>query len=342
MALLEFHRAGMYCPQADIFVDPWHKVDRALITHGHADHARWGHKYYLCTHSAKPVMQHRLGKDMYIESVGFGEKKHIHGVEFSFHPAGHILGAAQIRVAYKGEVWVVSGDYKVEADGLAEPFEPVPCHTFITESTFGLPVYRWKPDTEIFQEIDQWWKANQDAGKVSILCGYSLGKAQRLIQGLNPETGPVFTHGAVENINEVMRAQGVKLLPTRRVHAGLTKKELAGGMVVAPPSVLGSAWLRQFAPYTEAIASGWMALRGARRRRAVQRGFILSDHADWTGLNRAIRETGAQRVGVTHGYTHVFARWLRDQGLDAFEVDTQFEGELGEINESSQKEADNS
>jgi len=338
MSLLTFTTNGIYCPKADVYIDPWGRVDRALITHGHADHARWGHKSYLCTHEAKPVIQFRLGEDAKIESTSYGEKHTINGVTFSFHPAGHIIGSAQIRVSHKDEVWVVSGDYKIADDGLAIPFEPVQCNHFITESTFGLPVYKWKSQEEVFQSINEWWKKNQAEEKVTVITGYSLGKAQRIIQHLDSSIGKIYTHGAVENVNEVLRLQGVKLPDTTKVTKEISRKAYKGNIVVAPPSALNSAWMNKFRPYSEGIASGWMALRGARRRRAVDRGFVLSDHADWEGLNRAIEETGAERVFVTHGYSNIFAKWLNDKGIYAEEIETQFEGELGEIGESSQED----
>ena len=336
MPLLEFNDKGIYCPPADVYIDPWKPVERALITHGHADHSRWGNKHYLCTESAKPVIRYRLG-DVQIQTVRFGEKLSHNGVDFSFHPAGHILGSAQIRVEHQGEVWVVSGDYKLEDDGLSEPFEPVPCHTFITESTFGLPVYRWQEQSKVFEEINAWWRKNKAERKVSLLTAYALGKAQRLMRGLDESIGPIFTHGAIENTNQVMRRQGVRLPKAKKVSAKFKKEDYVGGMVIAPPSALSAPWMRKFKPLSIGIASGWMALRGARRRRAADRGFILSDHADWNGLNEAITATGAERIIVTHGYTNIFTRWLREErGLDAVEAQTEFEGELSEDNETEE------
>ena len=337
MALLEFREAGIYCPQADIYIDPWKPVKKALITHGHSDHARWGHDYYLCTHTAKPVIKYRLG-NIKVESLGWAETKSINGVTVSFHPAGHIIGSAQIRVAYKGEVWVASGDYKTENDGLCEPFEPVACQHFITESTFGLPVYKWKDQTTVYRDINQWWANNKAAGKVSVLTGYALGKAQRILHHLNPDIGPIFTHGAVENVNEVIRAQGIALPATTRIVQGMKAKDFIGSMVIATPSATGSAWMKKFKPVSIGMASGWMSLRGTRRRRAADRGFVLSDHADWDGLNQAIEATGAQHIYVTHGYTNVFSRWLREKGYDAHELDTAFEGELSELQETADHE----
>jgi len=339
MDLLTFTNQGIYCAQADVYIDPYGKpVKRALITHGHSDHARWGHQHYLCTDLAKPVIQYRLGPQMKIESVPFGKTVHINGVQFSFHPAGHIIGSAQIRVEYKGEVWVASGDYKVAPDGLTTPFEPIQCHAFITESTFGLPVYRWEDQALTFQKINEWWASNKAAGKTTIITGYALGKAQRLLAGLNPEIGTIFTHGAVENINEVLRQQGIPLPDTVRITAEHKKKDFIGNLVLTTPSSINTNYIKRMAPHSIGIASGWMALRGTRRRRAVDRGFVLSDHADWEGLNEAIKTTGATKVFVTHGYTSIFAKWLREQGYDAYEEQTQYEGELSEISESTQKE----
>ena len=241
----------------------------------------------------------------------------------SFHPAGHVPGSAQIRVEHTGEVWVVSGDYKTEGDGLAEPFAPLTCHSFITECTFGLPVFRWRPQALVMQDIARWWAANAAAGKTSILGAYSFGKAQRVMAALPPQ-GPILTHGAVEDITAILRAQGYPLPPTIRVTPAVTAKTHPGALVIAPPAALGSAWANRFAPADQAFASGWMAVRGIRRRRSLGTGFALSDHADWDGLNAAIRATGAGRVFVTHGYTTPFRHWLETQGYDAGIVETGY------------------
>lgn len=337
MALLEFTADGIYCPQADVHLDPWRPVKKALITHGHADHARWGSKQYLCTTTAAPVIRHRLNLTDNLQTVGFGETITINGVDFSFHPAGHIPGSAQIRVAHQGEVWVFSGDYKLEHDGISEPFEPVKCHTFITESTFGLPVYHWKSQQEVFAEINDWWRRNQSAGKVSVIAGYALGKSQRILRNIDPGIGKIFLHGAIRSVTSLFPST-MHLPDATYVSQEMKKKDFEGGLVVCPPSALGTPWLRRFDPYSLGIASGWMGLRGARRRRAADRGFVLSDHADWPALNRAVRETGASRVYVTHGYAGIFAKWLNTLGLEAHEVRTQYEGELGEIAEAGTEE----
>jgi putative mRNA 3-end processing factor len=323
--VLTFTDKGIYCPAGGFYIDPWRPVDHALITHGHSDHARPGHATYLTTKAALPVIRHRLGA-ITAAGIAFGETIRIGGVTVSFHPAGHVPGSAQIRVEQAGEVWVVSGDYKTEADGLAEAFEPVPCHTFITECTFGMPIYHWQPQARIMADISDWWAGNAAVGRTSVLAAYSFGKAQRLMAGLAP-IGPILTHGAVEDVTRILRNQGYALPETIRVVPGVDAKSHPGALVIAPPSALGSGWLDRFGPTDQAFASGWMAIRGLARRRAPGTGFALSDHADWAGLNAAIRATGAERVFVTHGYTTTFRRWLAEQGYDAGIVQTEFTGE---------------
>lgn len=324
--VLTFTDRGIYCPAGDFYIDPWRPVDRALITHGHSDHARPGMGRYLATEGTAPVMRHRLGK-ITLQTTAYDTPLRIGDAEVSFHPAGHVPGSAQIRVAVGGQVWVVSGDYKTVADGLSEPFVPVTCHGFITECTFGLPVFKWTPEDVLTAQINDWWAANAAAGRTSILGAYALGKAQRLLATVDTGIGPILTHGAIENTNEVLRGLGVRLPDTIRVTPEITHKTHPGGLVLATPSALGTTWARRFGSASTAFASGWMALRGVRRRRAADRGFIVSDHADWDGLNSAIKATGAEKVFVTHGYTAAFRRWLADQGYDAHIVSTDYQGE---------------
>jgi len=324
--VLSFTDRGLYCAAGDFYVDPWRPVARALITHGHSDHARPGHGAYLCTPLTAPVLRLRLG-EVRVETLPFGMARRIGGATVSFHPAGHVPGSAQVRVEVGGEVWVVSGDYKTEADALSEPFEPVRCHAFVSECTFGLPVFRWAPEAEVMGAINAWWRANAAEGRVSILGAYALGKAQRILARLDPAIGPILTHGAVENVNEALRGAGVTLPATERITPEADPAARPGAFVIAPPSALGTPWARRLGPAAEAFASGWMRLRGVRRRRGVARGFILSDHADWAGLNAAIAATGAERVFVTHGYTAPFRRWLHEQGYDAGIVETEFHGD---------------
>jgi putative mRNA 3-end processing factor len=325
--LLCFNDCGIYCEQADIYIDPWRKVEKALITHGHSDHARYGHKNYLCHPITAPIMRARMGPDLNISTMEHGETVVINGVQFSFHPAGHIPGSVQVRVEYKGEVWVATGDHKRHADGISDPFEPVPCHTFITECTFGLPIYRWPQPQQVFDEINAWWRRNAENGICSIISAYSLGKAQRVLMGLDLSIGPVLTHGAVQNMNNVLREAGLQLPPTEQVTPETPKDRFRKALVIAPGSALGSPWVNKMRPYSTSMASGWMQLRGWRRRSALDKGFVLSDHADWDALLLAIEETGAERIITTHGYTDVFSDHLKSMGYDAGAENTEFAGE---------------
>lgn len=326
---------GLYCPPGDFHIDPWRPVARAVITHAHADHARRGHEAYLASAPSEGVLRARLGEDITLQPLAYGEAVTINGVKLSLHPAGHVLGSAQVRVEHQGQVWVASGDYFAsghteDVNATCAPFEPVRCHCFITESTFGLPIYRWRPQAEVLAGINAWWAANAEAGRASLLMGYSFGKAQRLLAGVDASIGPIVVHGAVEPLNEAYRAAGVALPDTQRVEAITDKALLQRALVVAPPSVLGSPWTRRFGDASDAFASGWMQLRGARRRQGVDRGFVLSDHADWPGLQRAIAATGASRVIVTHGYEAVMVRWLQQQGLEAGSFSTEYGSEDNE------------
>ncbi len=330
MPMIVATNKGLYCPAGDFYIDPWRPVERAVVTHAHSDHARRYNTAYYCVDRGSGILRYRLGEDLNIHALEYGQTIKFNGVEVSLHPAGHILGSAQVRVQHDGEVWVVSGDYKRDPDPTCEPFEVVPCDTFITESTFGLPIYSWTPDTEVFEAINSWWRKNRDEGKSSLLLGYSLGKAQRLLLGVDSSIGPIYTHGAIEPINEIYRLSGVPIPETTRVPLTKQKIDYSGALIVAPPAVLGSAWTRRFGTVSTAFASGWMRIRGMRRRHAVDRGFTLSDHADWYSLLRTIKETGAKKIFVTHGYSDVLVRYLKDHGIDADTMETQFAGEAEE------------
>ncbi|WP_430908897.1 ligase-associated DNA damage response exonuclease [Maribacter sp. 2-571] len=335
--LLVFNEKGIYCAEADVYLDPWKPVQKAIITHGHADHSRWGHQRYITHHTNVPIIKHRLG-DITVSGKEWGESFMINGVKFSLHPAGHIIGSSQVRVEHQGEVWVFTGDYKTEDDGLAVPYEPVACHTFITECTFGLPAFKWTPQQEVMHNINTWWSENRSEGSCSILFGYSLGKAQRLLKYLDPEIGPILTHGAIENTTQVIRS--LATFPKTQLITKDTPKELfKGALVLAPPSAHGSSWIRKMVPYVTASASGWMTFRGARRRRAIDKGFVLSDHCDWQGLLASVKATGAEKVISTHGYTDIFSRYLRELGYDARTEKTQFEGELAEMETTKENTA---
>ncbi|AEG94220.1 ligase-associated DNA damage response exonuclease [Ramlibacter tataouinensis] len=314
---------GLYCPPGDFYIDPWRPVPRAVVTHAHADHARVGHGRYLAAAPAEGVLRARLG-EIDLMTLPYGERITHHGVTVSLHPAGHVLGSAQVRLEHGGRVWVASGDYKVAPDRTCAPFEPVRCDVFITESTFGLPIYRWCPDEELFADVNAWWAANAAVGRASVLACYSFGKAQRILSGVDPSIGSIIVHGAVEPLNRAYRAAGVELPPTRLVSEVADKAELRRCLVLCPPSATASTWLRRFGECSTAFASGWMQLRGARRRGGYDRGFVLSDHADWPGLLDAIGATGAQRVIVTHGSVPVMVRYLAEQGLQAQAFQTEY------------------
>ena len=326
--LIEPTSAGLYCAAAGFHIDPWQPVERAVITHAHGDHLRHGSRAYLCSTPALPIVRQRLSADEAVEAVSYGDVVDINGVRVSLHPAGHILGSAQVRVEHRGEVWVASGDYKRAPDPTCVPFEPLPCHAFITEATFALPIFRWDPPAQTVSDICSWWDEMRAAGKPAVLFAYALGKAQRVLAELARCTDrTVFVHGALVDLTEAYRAAGVPLPPIARATEERRGKSFAGELIVAPLSARGSTWMRRFGDHSSAFASGWMRIRGARRRRGYDRGFALSDHCDWHALLQTVSDTGAERVFVTHGYTHQLARLLRERGIDAEPWQTQYEGE---------------
>jgi putative mRNA 3-end processing factor len=323
MPLIEFTDKGLYCAAGGFYIDPWQPVERAVITHAHSDHARWGSRKYLCHTHSLPLLRQRLGPNDY-QSVGWNEPLSLNGVTLTLYPAGHIIGSSQVKVEHRGESWVVSGDYKPENDGLSGQFEPVRCHHFITESTFGLPIYRWKPQQQIYAGIQEWVRGNQAAGRTSVLIAYSLGKAQRLLAPLAAVTDRLFVHGAVYNMHMALVNAGWDLPAVQRVQPDTPKEALKGAVVIAPSSAEGSSWLRRFSPYSIGICSGWMQVRGNQRRKNADAGFVLSDHADWEGLLTACKATGAECIYVTHGFQSVFSRHLNELGLQAKEVKTEY------------------
>jgi putative mRNA 3-end processing factor len=325
--LIEPDAGGLYCEAGGFHIDPWQPVVRAIITHAHGDHLRAGSAAYLCSHPTRALLTARLGA-VSVSSLAYGEAVDMNGVTVSLHPAGHILGSSQVRVEHRGEVWVVSGDYKRAPDPTCTPFEPVTCHTFVTEATFALPPFRWDPPATTVREICDWWDETRAAGRAAVLFAYALGKAERVLAELARCTDrPVYVHGALTDLVEVYRAEGVALVPTQRATEEARGKSFAGELIVAPLSARGSTWMRRFGDHSSAFASGWMRIRGARRRRGYDRGFALSDHADWGGLIETIAATSATRVFVTHGYTHQLTRFLAERGLDAHAWHTQYEGE---------------
>ncbi|RYY66663.1 MAG: ligase-associated DNA damage response exonuclease [Chitinophagaceae bacterium] len=331
--MISFTDKGIYCAQGDFYIDPWKPVERALITHAHSDHARPGNQYYLSHHLSLPILKLRLGADINVQGCEYGETTNINGVAITFFPAGHIIGSAQIRLVYKGETWVISGDYKTTDDLISTPYEPVQCDHFVTESTFGLPIYNFDPVESIYADINHWWAENTAAGLNTVLLGYALGKSQAILNALDTSIGEVWLHGAVANVNDAFKGIGLDF-PGQRITVETDRKKITPALVIAPPSALGTPWLRKLAPYKVAMCSGWMALRGARRRYGVDRGFVLSDHCDWNQLNDAVLATGAEHIYVTHGYETPFVRWVKEHhGLQGYEVKTlfhdgQIEGDL--------------
>ncbi|MFN2458167.1 MAG: ligase-associated DNA damage response exonuclease [Chitinophagaceae bacterium] len=329
MPLIEFSECGLYCRPGDFYIDPWKPVEKAIITHAHSDHARWGSKFYLCHHLTKPLLQLRLGTNNF-QSIGWGETIYINGVRITLHPAGHIIGSSQIRVEYNGEVWVISGDYKTENDGISGEYEPVICHTFITESTFGLPIYKWKKQSQIFESIQSWIANNKTHGRTSVLIAYSLGKAQRLLPCIAEVTDKILLHGAVYKVHMALVNAGIKLPYVERITPDTQKELLKGNVVIAPSGAEGSPWIKKFSPYSVGICSGWMQVRGNVRRKNADAGFALSDHADWDGLLTSVKATEAEKVFVTHGFQAAFSRYLNENGIAASEIKTEY-GEEEEI-----------
>ena len=327
MALITVRPEGLYCEKGDFYIDPWRSVETALITHAHSDHARAGSTQYVATAQSEGILRRRLGEDILLQGVAYGEPLKLGETWVSFHPAGHVLGSAQIRVEHKDEVWVVSGDYKRCADPSCTPFEVVPCDTFITEATFGLPIYRWESGAETVRRIYDWWQG--DPERPSILFCYAFGKAQRVLSELAKVTDQtVYVHGAIHVLTEIYRDQGVAMVPTVCTSEIPRTHNYTGDLVLAPPSSHRSSWMKRFKHPQTAFASGWMAVRGARRRRGYERGFVLSDHADWPGLIQTVKDTGAKTVYVTHGQSDVVSRYLQESlNLEALPLDTLFEGE---------------
>ena len=337
MRLVKFTKKGIYCIPGKFYLDPWYPVEYAIISHGHADHARWGNKHYLCHNQSKAILQHRIGADISIESLPYNEYKVINGVKVSFHPAGHILGSAQIRLEYKGYIVVFSGDYKTQPDFITTPFEPVKCHEFITESTFGLPIYKWKSEEELQQELQDWIVQNQQNNRTSVFLGYSLGKAQRIMK-LVENVEEIYVHSAIHNLNKAIENSGITIPTTKLLTADFKKTEIQNKIVILPPALLGSKMIKKIPNAATAICSGWMQIRGNRRWKGVDAGFAVSDHADWDGLLSTVKATEAEKVYVTHGSQAVFSKYLNEIGIEAHELKTEF-GE-DEIETSEQLKTD--
>jgi putative mRNA 3-end processing factor len=319
---------GLYCEQADVFIDPTQAVDKALITHAHSDHARTGSKHYLAQHQNQHILKLRLGENIHFQGVHFNETITINGVKISFHPSGHIPGSAQIRLEYQGEIWVVTGDYKLNNDQLTTPFEHVTCHYFVTESTFGLPVFNWQPQDQIFAEINEYWANCAKNGENLLISAYSLGKSQRIIKHLNREIGPILCHPTIVQTNLALEADGFSFGSWDALNSNVWKyfakgnskpnsqeiknTDIKGAAIICPPAGITDALLKKIHPYRSVSCSGWMAMRGARKWGNLDRGFVLSDHADFNELITACKESQAENIYVTHGYTSVFAKYIQE------------------------------
>ncbi|MDR3668239.1 MAG: ligase-associated DNA damage response exonuclease [Ignavibacteriaceae bacterium] len=308
---------GLFCEIGGFYIDPNKSVDKALITHAHSDHARPGSKSYLTVKPGESLLKQRLGQNINLQTVNYSEPLYMNGVKVSFHPAGHILGSSQIRIEYYGEVWVISGDYKLEKDLTCEMFEPIKCNTFITESTFGLPIFKWLSQNLIFKEINSWWRCNKELNIISIILGYSIGKAQRIISGLDSTIGTIYAHPSIEVINQCYRIAGIKIPETQIINEHVSNDLLPGSLIIAPPSADIYEMIGKHTNFSSAFASGWMQIRKNRKRISFDRGFTLSDHADWEGLLQAAKESQAANILVTHGYSSQLAKWLREKRLNA-------------------------
>ena len=314
--MLQVTSNGLYCVPGDFYIDPYRSVPTAVITHGHADHARWGMGHYISTPMTADIMRIRIGKDISVTAHEYHAPFDLNGVRVTLIPAGHILGSAQVVLEHNNQRSIITGDFKTDDDPTVHPFEAMPCDLLVMETTFALPIYHWPSATDVMADIHAFWQQNQVAGEHTVLYAYSLGKAQRLVAGLDSTVGPVAVHRAVDNMNQVYKQYGFldNLPPV------LTKSEVADwdrpGIIIAPPATQGSAWLKTLGRYREAYVSGWMLSRGQTRRRNM-RGFVLSDHADWAGLNATVAACAPTQVWTMHGSTHIYAKYLQEQGIAA-------------------------
>jgi putative mRNA 3-end processing factor len=339
--LVEPTEQGLWCEAAGVHVDAWKPVDTAIVTHGHADHATPGCGAYIASPETASILRTRYAIKANITELAPGDSIDLGRARVSLHPAGHILGSTQVRIEAAGSVTVVTGDYKTSPDPTCAPFELLECDALLTESTFGLPVFRWPNDRDVFDSINRWWRSNTQQGMNSVIFAYSLGKAQRVLAGIDASIGPILVHGAVDNMLAPYREAGIALPETRKALVDAAKETSGRALIIAPPSAAGTPWMRKFTPCSTAFASGWMALRGTRRWRSVDRGFVVSDHADWDGLLDTVRRSGAKFVGVTHGSTGPFSRYLREElGIDAEPIATRYSGEAGDTESLPADEAD--
>ncbi len=316
--MIRLTKQGLFCESGGFHIDPSRRVELALVTHAHSDHARKGSRRYLTAEDGVGLLRHRLGADIDVTGVPYGRKIQLGRTTVSFHPAGHILGSAQVRVEQDGEVWVVSGDYKRQSDPTCRPFEVVPCDTFVSEATFGNPKYVWSCATQAVRDIHDWWKSNREQGRNSLLFCYAVGKTQRVLGGLAELTDdPVLLWGEANPVTEVYRKEGVRLVPTRDLDSLGGRARPRGELIITPHSIQYSAWMGRLGDVETAFASGWMKTGAWGMRRSYEKGFVLSDHADWNDLVGTIRATGAKRVLIQHTKDPALPKHLRQLGLRA-------------------------
>jgi putative mRNA 3-end processing factor len=324
--LVTVNEKGLYCPPGDFYIDPWQPAPQAVITHAHADHLRHGSAVYILARPGEGIARTRLGGDRQIRAIDYGSRLQLGATTISLHPAGHILGSSQVRIEHEGRVWLVSGDFKRQPDPTCAAYEPMACDVFISEATFALPVYRWPATAQVIEEIVRWWRSNRERGLASVLFCYALGKAQRVLAELRAFTDePVFVHGSVDSMVGVYRRAGVSMLPTQSV--GNERRDYQGALILAPPAAAGTPWMRRFGEHATGFCSGWMRVRGDRRRRGYDRGFVISDHADWEALTETCKGSSARQVLLTHGYSDALARYLREQGLETSALQTGYGAE---------------
>ena len=319
--MLRLTKNGIYCPKGDFYIDATGKVERNIVTHAHSDHARPGHISYLAHKSSIPLLRARLGKNITVQALDYKREISMNGVNVSLFPAGHIYGSSQVKMSSGGETWVFSGDYKLEDDHLSVPFEPVKCHVFLTECTFGLPVYCWPEQQMVYNQINDWWRMNKSEGITSILFGYSLGKSQRIIKNIDHSVGPVYVHKTVATMNNAIKSSGGDLPETITLEENTALDEVIGNLIIAPPSITSGRLIHGLSPVSTAMASGWAQSGKHSGRSKLNKGFVLSDHADWNGLIQAIKETSADRVLTMHGYKEELTQWLNESGIESYEID---------------------
>lgn len=331
--MLELTPVGLYCPKGNFYIDPMYPVENALITHAHSDHAREGSRNYFAHHATMAIMNSRFSRwDEVYHPTDYEDYFQLGPVKCSFHPAGHVLGSAQIRLEYNGEVWVVSGDYKRDPDQTCKPYQPIKCDVFITETTFALPIFRWEKTEDVVIRIQEWIRQSHELDRIPILYAYSLGKTQRLLVELAKAGQENFViHSSADKICRIYRDQGIPIPHYEIFSDRMAPLDITNKVLIFPPMMQRSKFVRRYKNLSEALVSGWMALRGTRRRRGVERGFVLSDHADWPSLCRTVRGSGAKKVFSTHGYTDVFARFVSE----SFKTEAS---ELNVLRERSEEE----